>query len=144
MNPEVLDAFALAIGAMPGPTAYLGLTEADLASARDHSVRIRRAMGALRQVAPDAGCYLSECDYALADWQRACWGEHWARLSAIKQHDDPHGLFIVHHGVGSEQWSPDGFTRVTYNRPSIRRSRWRLAKPGIALQSSARPRSSGT
>jgi FAD/FMN-containing dehydrogenase len=113
MNPEVLDAFALAIMGMDGPTAYLGLTEADLASARDHSLRIRRAIEALRQVAPGAGCYLSECDYGLADWQRACWGEHWARLSTIKQHYDPDGLFIVHHGVGSERWSLDGFTRAT-------------------------------
>jgi hypothetical protein len=25
---------------------------------------------------------------------------------------DPDGLFFVHHGVGSEEWSPDGFARV--------------------------------
>ena len=25
---------------------------------------------------------------------------------------DPDGLFFVHHGVGSEAWSPDGFTRL--------------------------------
>ena len=25
---------------------------------------------------------------------------------------DPEGLFVVHHGVGSERWSPDGFTRL--------------------------------
>ena len=26
---------------------------------------------------------------------------------------DPTGLFFVHHGVGSEEWSEDGFTRLT-------------------------------
>jgi len=25
---------------------------------------------------------------------------------------DPDGLFFVHHGVGSEDWSADGFTRL--------------------------------
>lgn len=24
----------------------------------------------------------------------------------------PEGLFVVHHGVGSGRWSPDGFTRL--------------------------------
>ena len=36
------------------------------------------------------------------------------RLAAVKQKYDPEGLFIVHHGVGSEQWLADGFTRVLY------------------------------
>ena len=31
---------------------------------------------------------------------------------AIKERYDPDGLFTVHHGVGSEDWSPDGFTRA--------------------------------
>jgi hypothetical protein len=34
------------------------------------------------------------------------------RLRAIKQKYDPSGLFFVHHGVGSEDWSPDGMSRV--------------------------------
>jgi hypothetical protein len=37
-------------------------------------------------------------------------------LSAIgggKEKYDPDGLLFVHHGVGSEEWSPDGFTRVS-------------------------------
>jgi hypothetical protein len=31
----------------------------------------------------------------------------------VKAKYDPEGLFFVHNGVGSEQWSPDGFTRLT-------------------------------
>jgi hypothetical protein len=29
----------------------------------------------------------------------------------VKREVDPDGLFFVHHGVGSEGWSEDGFTR---------------------------------
>jgi hypothetical protein len=31
----------------------------------------------------------------------------------VKARYDPDGLFFVHHGVGSEGWSPDGFTRLS-------------------------------
>ena len=55
---------------------------------------------------------LSECDFALPDWRQACWGAHWARLDRVKQAYDPDGLFFVHHGIGSERWSADGFDRV--------------------------------
>ena len=110
MNPQVLDAFALAIIAMDGPSAYVA--PPDLADARDDAAAMRQAEAALRVAAPDAGSYLSECDYHLADWRTACWGAHWPRLDAIKRRYDPAGLFTVHHGVGSEGWSADGFTRV--------------------------------
>ena len=39
------------------------------------------------------------------------WGTNYPRLAAIKAKYDPDGLFTVHHGVGSEAWSDDGFTR---------------------------------
>jgi Berberine and berberine like len=45
------------------------------------------------------------------EWQRAYWGSNYRNLLAIKDFYDPDGLFIVHHGVGSERWSADGFTR---------------------------------
>ena len=35
------------------------------------------------------------------------------KLLAVKEKYDPDGLFFVHHGVGSERWSVDGFTRLT-------------------------------
>lgn len=103
MNPQVLDAFALAIIAMNGPSAYRSGPRTDPAEARDHLASIRRAMTELRRAAPGAGSYVSECDYALEDWQRACWGDHHPRLAAIKARHDPDGMFMVHHGVGSER-----------------------------------------
>jgi hypothetical protein len=30
----------------------------------------------------------------------------------VKNLYDPDGLFFDHHGVGSERWSADGFTRL--------------------------------
>jgi hypothetical protein len=46
-----------------------------------------------------------------AAWQQAFWGNNYRKLRAVKAKYDP-GLFFVHHGVGSETWSTDGFTRL--------------------------------
>jgi FAD/FMN-containing dehydrogenase len=111
MNPEVLDAFALAIIADGTSAAYPGWSEPNTRDAETASARVRAADRAIRAAAPNAGSYMSECDYFLRDWKRASWGPHWQRLEAIKRRYDPDGLFIVHHGVGSDRWSSDGFTR---------------------------------
>jgi FAD/FMN-containing dehydrogenase len=72
----------------------------------------RPAGDELRKVVPDAGSYLSESDFFEHNWQAAFWGANYARLREVKRTYDPDGLFFVHHGVGSEEWSADGFTRV--------------------------------
>lgn len=109
MNPDVGSAFALAIIAASSPGEPAGA--AAERTERERARRVAAAFEALRTVAPRAGSYLNECDYFLADWQRAQWGDNHARLSEIKRRYDPKGLFVVHHGVGSEQWSADGFVR---------------------------------
>lgn len=34
-------------------------------------------------------------------------------LAGARRKYDPDGLFFIHHGVGSEAWSADGFTPQT-------------------------------
>ena len=64
------------------------------------------------EVVVDPGSYVSESDFFEREWQRSFWGPNYARLAEVKRKVDPDGLFIVHHGVGSEEWSADGFTRL--------------------------------
>jgi FAD/FMN-containing dehydrogenase len=73
---------------------------------------VARAIAELRRLVPAPGSYLSESDFFEADWRQAFWGANYERLATAKKKYDPEGLFFVHHGVGSEQWSADGFTRV--------------------------------
>jgi FAD/FMN-containing dehydrogenase len=108
-HPQVADAFALAICANAGGPAFEGMPAPDLAEARRKSARVSQAMNALRVAAPGAGSYVSESDYFQHDWQHAFWGSNYERLARAKRRYDPDGLFIVHHGVGSESWSDDGF-----------------------------------
>ena len=113
-NPVVIDAFALAIIASEGPPAYPGLCghEPDLRDARRSAKAIAAAIAELGRIAPHAGSYVAESGYFETDWQNAYWGANYARLLAVKTKYDPSGLFFVHHGVGSEAWSADGFTKL--------------------------------
>ena len=113
-NPKVLDAFALAIIADGGPPAWYDLLgfKMPLDGPRRAAAAMREAMIELSKCAPGAGSYISESSYFREDWREAFWGRHYPRLRAIKDKYDPTGLFFVHHGVGSEDWSADGFTRM--------------------------------
>jgi FAD/FMN-containing dehydrogenase len=113
-NPAAFDAFALAIIADGEGPAYPGLARAaiDLAAARESASAITLAAAKLREIVPNAGSYVSESNYFNRSWQNAYWGLNYSRLREIKDRYDPDGLFVVHHGVGSEDWSADGFTRI--------------------------------
>lgn len=113
-NPAVADAFALVIVADGEGPAYPGLTRPamDLAKGRMDARAIDLAAAELRKIAPNAGSYVSESNFFNASWQTAYWGTNYAKLRAIKRKYDPDGLFFAHHGVGSEEWSADGFTRL--------------------------------
>lgn len=113
-NPGVLSAFALAIIAGGQGSAYPGEPHAavDRQAAREDARAITRAAAQLRKVAPGAGSYVSESNYFNRRWQSAYWGRNYRRLRAVKRRYDPNGLFFGHNGVGSEDWSPDGFTRL--------------------------------
>jgi len=114
MNPAVLDAFALAICGAEGPPAYPGVAgrEPDAVAARPRAQAIERAMQELRKRVPNAGSYVSESNFFEPNWQQSFWGSNYPRLAAVKARYDPDGLFVVHHGVGSERWSDDGFTSL--------------------------------
>jgi FAD/FMN-containing dehydrogenase len=114
-NPAVLDAFVLIIIADGERAAYPGLTRPamNLEAAHRDAREIDLAAAELRRMAPDAGSYVSESNYFNRSWQAAYWGTNYSRLRAIKKKYDPDGLFFVHHGVGSEEWSADGFTRLS-------------------------------
>jgi FAD/FMN-containing dehydrogenase len=114
MNPAVLDAFALAIIASGEGHAYPGLRghEPDLDAARKKGDAVTRSMEELRKVVPNPGAYVSESNFFDRSWQQSYWGSNYPRLQAVKAKYDPDGLFFVHHGVGSEEWSDDGFSRL--------------------------------
>ena len=114
MNPDVLGSFALAIIGGEDPPAFPGLSghEPDLDLDRRHARRIGQAMSELKGVAPGAGSYFAESDFFEPDWQTSYWGPNYPKLLGIKKKYDPGGLFFVHHGVGSDEWSADGFTRL--------------------------------
>ena len=111
MNPVAADAFALAFVIASGPPAFPNLPtrEADLPSARRDAEAVRRASGEVSKLVPTPASYLSESDFFIGEWREAFWGPNYPRLVAVKRKYDPTGLFIAHHGVGSEEWEADGF-----------------------------------
>ena len=114
MNPAVVDAFALAISGAGGPPAYPGVPrhEPDVLKAGYDAAAVTAAMGELRKLVSRAASYVWETNYFEPNWQDSFWGDNYGRLKRVKQKYDPDGLFFLHHGVGSEDWSADGFTRV--------------------------------
>ena len=114
MNPAVCGAFALAIVADGQGPAYPGIPnhEPDVAKGRKAADTVQRCMNELRAVASNSGAYVSESNFFESDFEQSYWGTNHARLAQIKKKYDPDGLFFVHNGVGSEQWTPDGFTRL--------------------------------
>ena len=114
MNPAVLTAFALTIIAGGDPGAYADLVTGapDPEKARKDAKAIESAADELRKIVPRAGSYVSESNFFEEDWQGAFWGDNYPRLREVKRKYDPDGLFFVHHGVGSEEWSADGFARL--------------------------------
>ena len=112
-NPAVLNAFALAIVA-DGQGGYPGVRghEPDVEAGRKSRERVHGSMNELRTLAPNGGSYVSESNFFEKDWPHSYWGSNYARLASVKKKYDPTGLFFVHNGVGSEEWSADGFTKL--------------------------------
>jgi FAD/FMN-containing dehydrogenase len=113
-NPVATEAFALAIIATGSAPAYPGQPGAsiEMEAAQKNAHNVDAATAELRKIVPNPGSYVSESNYFNESWQTAFWGVNYPKLRAVKDKYDPDGLFFVHHGVGSEDWSADGFTRL--------------------------------
>jgi FAD/FMN-containing dehydrogenase len=113
-NPAALNAFALLISGAEGPPAYPGIPgrEADVVTARREAEAINHAVNEIKTRLGSTGSYLAESNFFEDAWQDAFWGNNAGRLDAVKAKYDPDNLFIVHHGVGSQRWSADGFRRL--------------------------------
>ncbi len=81
--------------------------------AHQNARAVDEATAQLRKIVHDPGSYVSESNYFNENWRQAFWGGNYRRLRDVKAKYDSDGLFFVHHGVGSEDWSADGFTRLT-------------------------------
>jgi len=118
-NPDVIQAFALAISATGSAPAFPELGQSlDLNAARRNAEAVKAAGKALRRVAPHSGSYVSESDYFNARWSADFWGPNYSRLLRAKKRYDPAGIFTVHHGVGSEVMMPARYAHAG-QRPAI-------------------------
>ena len=81
---------------------------------RMHGNGLRRRLALVLVINKGDVCcaYLSEADFFDPNWKATYWGPNFDRLAAIKKRCDPEGLFFTHHGVGSDEWSADGFMRL--------------------------------
>ena len=113
MNPAVLDAFALAIIGDAGDPAYPGMPgpgpDRDLARRRAADVAAATAEPAKNR---SNGLVRLGKQLLQRGLAAGVLGEHYPKLAGVKKKYDPAGLFFVHHGVGSEEWSADGFVRI--------------------------------
>jgi hypothetical protein len=78
----VCEAFALAIIAGGEGPAYPGIAghEPNVPSARQRAAAIEQAMKEVRQLAANAGAYVSESDFFEKNWQQSFWGANYPRL----------------------------------------------------------------
>lgn len=60
---------------------------------------------AMKELAPDTGCYMNEADRFDSDYPQDFYGTHFGRLSLIKWQYDPQSVFYCPTCVGSEMWT---------------------------------------
>ena len=63
---------------------------------------------AMKDLAPDTGCYMNEADKYDPDFLRDFYGEHLERLERVKRKYNPEDVFYCPTCVGSEKWKEDG------------------------------------
>ncbi|KAI0909507.1 FAD binding domain-containing protein [Ustulina deusta] len=71
---------------------------------RDAHATFNVYMNQIRQATPEGGSYINEGDIEEPEWQKAFFGNNYARLVEVKTSWDPWNLFYTPVGVGSESW----------------------------------------
>ncbi|EHK20934.1 uncharacterized protein TRIVIDRAFT_59399 [Trichoderma virens Gv29-8] len=71
-----------------------------------------KIMPILEKVAPDAGAYKNEANWAQKNFQQAFYDGTYPKLSKIKKKWDPEGIFYGITNVGSEKWATDAAGRL--------------------------------
>lgn len=62
-------------------------------------------MPKIEAVTPGSGSYMNEADFRQKEWQTTFFGSNYKKLQNIKKKYDPHSMFYILKGVGSEAWS---------------------------------------
>jgi len=68
------------------------------------SLLTHKYVQAMRDLAPDSGCYLNEADIYEPDLPHAFWGDNYPRLLKLKRKYDPKGVFWCLPCVGGSDW----------------------------------------
>lgn len=104
MNPAVLGNAGYVTLAAWVQDRYPGIDghEPDPEVARSQKEGVERALTAIRGATPGGASYVNEGNFFETNWRDEFWGRNYPRLLDIKRRYDPHNLFRVHHGVGSE------------------------------------------
>lgn len=72
-------------------------------------------MAKLESLAPDSGAYLNEASAYEFDFKKSFFGRHYDQLKRIKNKYDPYGFFVVHEGVGSDDWDATLNCRIDWS-----------------------------
>ncbi|EIW74307.1 FAD-binding domain-containing protein [Coniophora puteana RWD-64-598 SS2] len=92
-----------------------GASWEDGASAEDIgqlAAGVKEQEARIRELTPESGCYFNEASPFEEDFRYTFFGDHYAKLKEIKDKYDPHQLFVVTQGVGSEEWDDELTCRV--------------------------------
>jgi hypothetical protein len=112
-NPAVTESFALAITAAVGEPAYPGIRghEPGEAAARKQAADVEASIDELRKPWC-VSSYVWETDFFQHNWQESLLGRKLRAASRGQGQVRSRRPLLLDHGVGSEKWSADGFTRM--------------------------------
>ncbi|KIJ13630.1 hypothetical protein PAXINDRAFT_80827 [Paxillus involutus ATCC 200175] len=69
--------------------------------------RFRGRIKTMYDLTPNDGAYFNEASLFEINWQETFFGSHYSALKSIKNKYDPHKLFVVAEGVGSDDWNKE-------------------------------------